>query len=129
MSLDHWANQFVAKGFKIARVVQSESALGKEMREREGKKPTKEDKIIKRELACVLTAGTLVEGSMLQDDMSTYCVAIKEAIVDESLRDKCLEFSHVNIVHELRQEELTSSSVDKCDTELCFAEGHAYSQK
>ncbi|KAJ5362570.1 hypothetical protein N7541_003414 [Penicillium brevicompactum] len=83
MSLDHWANQFVAKGYKIARVDQSESALGKEMREREGKKPTKEDKIIKRELACVLTAGTLVEGSMLQDDMSTYCVAIKEAVVDD----------------------------------------------
>ncbi|CAL5873702.1 uncharacterized protein PFLUO_LOCUS7984 [Penicillium psychrofluorescens] len=82
MSLDHWANQFVAKGFKIARVDQSESALGKEMRERDGKKG-KEDKIIKRELACVLTSGTLVEGSMLQDDMSTYCVAIKEAIVDD----------------------------------------------
>lgn len=83
MSLAHWANQFVAKGYKIARVDQSESALGKEMRERDAKKGGKEDKIIKRELACVLTAGTLVEGSMLQDDMSTYCVAIKEAIVDD----------------------------------------------
>ncbi|EPS30639.1 hypothetical protein PDE_05591 [Penicillium oxalicum 114-2] len=83
MSLSHWANQFVAKGFKIARVDQSESALGKEMRERDAKKGGKEDKIIKRELACVLTGGTLVEGSMLQDDMSTYCVAIKEAIVDD----------------------------------------------
>lgn len=83
MSLSHWANQFVAKGYKIARVDQSESALGKEMRERDAKKGGKEDKIIKRELACVLTAGTLVEGSMLQDDMSTYCVAIKEAIVDD----------------------------------------------
>ncbi|KAJ5532366.1 DNA mismatch repair protein msh6 [Penicillium frequentans] len=83
MSLSHWANQFVAKGFKIARVDQSESALGKEMRERDAKKGGKEDKIIKRELACVLTTGTLVEGSMLQDDMSTYCVAIKEAIVDD----------------------------------------------
>lgn len=83
MSLSHWANQFVAKGFKIARVDQSESALGKEMRERDAKKGGKEDKIIKRELSCVLTAGTLVEGSMLQDDMSTYCVAIKEAIVDD----------------------------------------------
>ncbi|KAJ5622287.1 DNA mismatch repair protein msh6 [Penicillium herquei] len=83
MSLAHWANQFVAKGFKIARVDQSESALGKEMRERDGKKGGKEDKIIRRELACVLTAGTLVEGSMLQDDMSTYCVAIKEAIVND----------------------------------------------
>jgi DNA mismatch repair protein MSH6 len=84
MSLDHWANQFVAKGYKIARVDQSESALGKEMRERDGKKGGgKEDKVIKRELSCVLTAGTLVEGGMLQDDMSTYCVAVKEAIIDE----------------------------------------------
>ncbi|PYH47363.1 mismatch repair ATPase MSH6 [Aspergillus saccharolyticus JOP 1030-1] len=87
MSLDHWANQFVAKGFKIARVDQIESALGKEMREREGKdgkkKAGKEDKVIRRELSCVLTAGTLVEGSMLQDDMSTYCVAIKEALIED----------------------------------------------
>lgn len=84
MSLDYWANQFVAKGYKIARVDQSESALGKEMRERDGKKSGgKEDKVIKRELSCVLTAGTLVEGSMLQDDMSVFCVAIKEAIIDD----------------------------------------------
>ena len=85
MSLDYWANQFVAKGYKIARVDQMESALGKEMRERDGKKPgkpAKEEKVIRRELACVLTSGTLVDGSMLQDDMSTYCVSIKESIVD-----------------------------------------------
>jgi DNA mismatch repair protein MSH6 len=81
MSLDHWASQFVAKGFKIARVDQSESALGKEMRERDNgndkRKSGKDDKIIRRELSCVLTRGTLVDGGMLQDDMSTYCVAIK----------------------------------------------------
>jgi DNA mismatch repair protein MSH6 len=76
-SLDHWANQFVAKGFKIARVDQMESALAKEMRERDDKKGKKEEKIIRRELASVLTAGTLVDGGMLQDDMATYCVAIK----------------------------------------------------
>ncbi|KAL8801615.1 MAG: hypothetical protein Q9182_004345 [Xanthomendoza sp. 2 TL-2023] len=82
MSLDHWANQFVAKGYKIARVDQKESALGKEMRERDGKQPgksAKEEKVIRRELACVLTAGTLVDGGMLQDDMSTYCISIKES--------------------------------------------------
>ena len=86
MSLDHWANQFVAKGYKIARVDQRESALGKEMRERDGKapgKPIKEEKVIRRELACVLTAGTLVDGGMLQDDMSTYCVSIKESVIDD----------------------------------------------
>lgn len=76
-SLEMWVNQFVAKGFKVARVDQMESALGKEMRERDDK-AKKADKIIRRELACILTAGTLVDGSMLQDDMATYCAAIKE---------------------------------------------------
>lgn len=80
-SLDHWANQFVAKGFKIARVDQMESALGKDMRERTDKNK-KEEKIIRRELASVLTSGTLVDGGMLQDDMATYCAAIKESEKD-----------------------------------------------
>lgn len=79
-SLDHWANQFVAKGYRVARVDQMESALAKEMRERGDKKPVKkkEDKIIRRELAGVLTLGTLVDTGMLTDDMSKYCMAIKE---------------------------------------------------
>lgn len=80
-SLDHWANQFVAKGYRVARVDQMESALAKEMRERGGQKPPvkkKEDKVIRRELAGVLTLGTLVDTGMLTDDMSKYCMAIKE---------------------------------------------------
>lgn len=79
-SLDHWANQFVAKGYRVARVDQMESALAKEMRERGDKKTAqkKEDKVIRRELAGVLTLGTLVETGMLTDDMSKYCMAIKE---------------------------------------------------
>ena len=79
-SLDQWASQFVAKGYKVARVDQMESALAKEMRERDGDKPAKgkENKVIRRELAAVLTSGTLVDTGMLQDDMSTYCMAIKE---------------------------------------------------
>ncbi|OAL05848.1 DNA mismatch repair protein Msh6 [Phaeosphaeriaceae sp. SRC1lsM3a] len=79
-SLDMWATQFVAAGYKVARVDQMESALGKEMRERDDKKATakKVDKVIRRELAAVLTAGTLVDTGMLQSDMSTYCMAIKE---------------------------------------------------
>lgn len=86
MSLNHWATQFVAKGYKVARVDQKETALGKEMRERDDsvKKPSGGKKeIIQRELACVLTSGTLVDGGMLQDDMSTYCVSIKESIADD----------------------------------------------
>ncbi|KAI1487387.1 muts domain V [Biscogniauxia mediterranea] len=82
-SLDMWQNQFIAKGYKVARVDQMETALGKEMRERDDAKAKKQDKIIRRELACILTAGTLVDGSMLQDDTATYCVAIKESVVDD----------------------------------------------
>ena len=52
------------------------------MRERDDTKAKKadqkKDKIIRRELASVLTSGTLVDGGMLQDDMATYCAAIKE---------------------------------------------------
>ncbi|KAL6703792.1 DNA mismatch repair protein msh6 [Coniothyrium glycines] len=82
-SLDMWATQFVAKGYKVARVDQMESALGKEMRERDdkgskSKTVSKADKVIRRELAAVLTSGTLVDTGMLQSDMSTYCMAIKE---------------------------------------------------
>ncbi|KAI1363313.1 DNA mismatch repair protein msh6 [Xylaria arbuscula] len=82
-SLAMWTNQFIAKGYKVARVDQMETALGKEMRERDGGKAKKQDKIIRRELACILTGGTLVDGSMLQDDTATYCVAIKESVVDD----------------------------------------------
>ncbi|KAI0473436.1 DNA mismatch repair protein Msh6 [Xylariaceae sp. FL0804] len=83
-SLEMWQNQFIAKGYKVARVDQMETALGKEMRERVDTKAKKQDKIIRRELACILTGGTLVDGSMLQDDNATYCVAIKESIVDDA---------------------------------------------
>ncbi|KAM0262124.1 hypothetical protein ACHAQJ_001866 [Trichoderma viride] len=82
-SLDHWVNQFIAKQYKVARVEQMETNLGKEMREREDKSGKKADKIISRKLGCVLTAGTLVDGSMLQDDMAAYCVSIKESLVDD----------------------------------------------
>ncbi|UZP44920.1 hypothetical protein NXS19_012732 [Fusarium pseudograminearum] len=81
-SLDYWVNQFIAKQYKVARVDQMETNLGKEMRERQDKSK-KADKIITRELACILTAGTLVDGGMLQDDMASYCVAIKESVVDD----------------------------------------------
>ena len=79
-----WASQLVAKGFKIARVDQSETALAKEMRERDGKSAKAPEKIIRRELSQVLTAGTLVDGAMLQDDMATYCVAIKVRAINLS---------------------------------------------
>ncbi|KAK0613706.1 muts domain V-domain-containing protein [Immersiella caudata] len=86
-AFDTWASQFLSKGFKVARVDEMESALGMEMRVREDsnkkKKTRKEEKIIRRELGCVLTNGTLVDEAMLHDDMATFCAAIKESTGDD----------------------------------------------
>jgi len=76
MSFDYWASAFIAKGYKVARVDQAETALGKEMRDIANKK--KEEKIIRRELSCVLTGGTLTDATMLVSDLSQYCMAIKQ---------------------------------------------------
>lgn len=80
MSFDLWASKFIALGYKVARVDQLETSLGKEMRESAvtNKAGKKEEKIIRRELAFVLTGGTLVDEAMLVDDMSTYCMSIKQ---------------------------------------------------
>ncbi|EDO14726.1 hypothetical protein Kpol_1075p4 [Vanderwaltozyma polyspora DSM 70294] len=71
MSFDYWSSQFIQYGYKVAKVDQRESMLAKEMRE--GSKG-----IVKRELECVLTSGTLTDGSMLHSDLATYCMAIRE---------------------------------------------------
>jgi len=82
-SFDTWANQFLSQGFKVARVDEMESALGMAMRVRDSTAASKkQQKIIRRELGCVLTGGTLVEEAMLHDDMATFCVAIKESTID-----------------------------------------------
>ncbi|KAJ3067378.1 DNA mismatch repair protein msh6 [Podochytrium sp. JEL0797] len=79
MSFDTWASQFVARGYKVAKVDQIENALSKDMNDKKSGTP-KKDSIIRRELTMVLTAGTLVDTQLLMSDMSTYCMAIKEEV-------------------------------------------------
>ncbi|KAJ3191035.1 DNA mismatch repair protein msh6 [Irineochytrium annulatum] len=79
-SFQNWAAQFVAKGYKVARVDQVETLIGKEMREKTDKKKKGESSIIRRELTTVLTAGTLVDSSLICNDMGTYCMSIKEEV-------------------------------------------------
>ncbi|TPX69650.1 hypothetical protein SpCBS45565_g02308 [Spizellomyces sp. 'palustris'] len=79
-SFDHWAAQFLAKGYKVAKVDQLETAVGKAMRDREKTTKTQDDKIIRRELKCILTTGTLVDAGLLTNDMGTYCMSIKERL-------------------------------------------------
>ncbi|CAO3601033.1 unnamed protein product [Absidia cylindrospora] len=81
-SFHYWAAQFIARGHKVARVDQMENAIGKSMRDRQST-DTKADKVIRRELTSVLTAGTLVDSGLLTDDMGTYCMSIKEFCPDE----------------------------------------------
>ncbi|KAL0096441.1 muts domain V-domain-containing protein [Phycomyces blakesleeanus] len=80
-SFDNWASQFVAKGYKVAKVEQKETALGKSMRERDI--GGKADQVVKRELSSILTAGTLVDLDMLTSQLGTYCMAIKEQAYSE----------------------------------------------
>ncbi|KAJ2813639.1 DNA mismatch repair protein msh6 [Coemansia furcata] len=75
-SFDTWVAQFLAKGYKVARVDQMESKLAKDMRERGTAK--KGDGLVTRELTGILTAGTLVDPSLLTQDLATYCMAIVE---------------------------------------------------
>ncbi|KAJ3324736.1 DNA mismatch repair protein msh6 [Boothiomyces sp. JEL0866] len=83
-SFHHWASQFIAKGYKVAKVEQMENAIGKSIRDKETPSK-KEDKIIRRELTSVLTLGTIVDGGLLTTDMSTFCMAIKEEQPNPSL--------------------------------------------
>ena len=76
MSFDHWAAQFIAKGYKVAKVEQLENSIGKAIKDKQSTK--KKDDIIKRELKSILTTGTLVDSGLLNSEMSTYCLSVKE---------------------------------------------------
>lgn len=75
-TFDSWAGEFVAKGYRVARVDQMESILGKDLRDRGNTGP--KEKIVRRELTQVLTQGTLVDGNMLHSEQSTFVMSIKE---------------------------------------------------
>lgn len=75
-TFDWWAGKFVGAGYRIARVDQTETSISKGMKDRETK--GKADKIIKRELSTILTAGTLVDPGLLVSDNATYCMSLRE---------------------------------------------------
>lgn len=87
-SFDYWAGKFVAKGYKVAKVDQLESELGKQLRERGADRDllsasasatnANAGKIIRRELTSILTAGTLLDSSFLTGDHRNFCLALKQ---------------------------------------------------
>ncbi|KAG6333930.1 hypothetical protein ID866_5162 [Astraeus odoratus] len=81
-SFNFWAAKFLAKGYKVGRVDQAETALGAEMRLAKSKGKAIEDKgkekIVRRELNKVYTNGTLVDEELLTDEHAGHCVSIRE---------------------------------------------------
>ncbi|KAI0049216.1 DNA mismatch repair protein Msh6 [Auriscalpium vulgare] len=84
MSFNFWAAKFLAKGYKVGRVDQAETALGAEMRVAANKGKGKvvadkqKDKIVQRELHKVYTNGTLVDEELLTDEQAGHCISIRE---------------------------------------------------
>lgn len=95
MSFTYWATSFISRGYKVAKVDQVETGLAKEIREENAKGSAKKD-VIRRELTCVLTAGTLTEESMLSDDMATYCLSVKETPHLEDINMKTFGVSFID---------------------------------
>ncbi|KAJ1721891.1 DNA mismatch repair protein msh6 [Coemansia erecta] len=81
-SFDHWVAQFLARGYKVARVDQLESKLAKDMRERAAG-ARKGDGLVARELTAVLTPATLVDPALLAHDLATYCLALVETTTSD----------------------------------------------
>ncbi|KAE8195361.1 hypothetical protein CF336_g3121 [Tilletia laevis] len=82
-SFEVFAAKFLALGYKVGRVDQIETAVAKGMRVGE-KSRGGGSEIVRRELRHVLTSGTIVDTSALPDDMSSYCIAIKETVASDS---------------------------------------------
>jgi DNA mismatch repair protein MSH6 len=81
---EYWAAQFVAQGYKVAKASQAENKVSMEMRQKtQSAAQNKKEDIIRRELTCVLTSGTLVDETMLHDQLATYCIALKELAPSE----------------------------------------------
>ncbi|CBQ73763.1 related to MSH6-DNA mismatch repair protein (N-terminal fragment), partial [Sporisorium reilianum SRZ2] len=77
-SFDIFAAKFLALGYKVGRVDQTETAVAKGMRVGERSRGGGSE-IVNRELRHVLTSGTIVDAASLPDDLNSYCVSIKEA--------------------------------------------------
>ncbi|KDQ58666.1 hypothetical protein JAAARDRAFT_193200 [Jaapia argillacea MUCL 33604] len=127
MSFNFWAAKFLAKGYKVGRVDQAETALGAEMRMSKGKggkgkgEDKAKDKIVRRELNKIYTNGTLVDDELLSDEQAGHCVSIREEGSSSGERDSRGEKSSFGIcVLDSATSEFNLSSFedDICRTKL-----------
>ena len=122
MSFDYWTNQFLQNGYKVAKVDQAESLLAKGMREKQEKTPkTSAKSIVQRELKYVLTRGTLTDEAMLQSDLPTYCLSIKQQ--DNSFGISFVDTS-TGELYIVQVDETGSNDYSKLDTILSQVRAH-----
>ncbi|EIW55250.1 DNA mismatch repair protein Msh6 [Trametes versicolor FP-101664 SS1] len=125
MSFNFWAAKFLAKGYKVGRVDQAETALGAEMRLAADKKNKKEpakdkgkDKIVRRELNKVYTNGTLVDEELLTDEQAGHCVSIREEEAVETDKDGKQTFGICVLDSATSEFNLSAFEDDICRTKL-----------
>ncbi|KAI0630999.1 DNA mismatch repair protein Msh6 [Trametes polyzona] len=125
MSFNFWAAKFLAKGYKVGRVDQAETALGAEMRLAADKKSKKapaadkaKDKIVRRELNKVYTNGTLVDEELLTDEQAGHCVAIREEEAQENNKDGKQTFGICVLDSATSEFNLSAFEDDVCRTKL-----------
>ncbi|TFK46819.1 DNA mismatch repair protein Msh6 [Heliocybe sulcata] len=120
MSFDFWAAKFLAKGYKVGRVEQSETALGAEMRLNKSKGKALEDrpkeKIVRRELNRVYTNGTLVDDKLLSDEQAGHCISIREDAIPGD--DSCGSFGICVLDCSTSEFNISSFEDDVCRTKL-----------
>eukprot|EP01133_Synstelium_polycarpum_P007914 gene7914-9292_t len=73
-----WAAKFIAAGYKVAKVDQTESHHQRDRRQSANGSGDKKDSIITRKLTSILTLGTLVDEALLTEASANYLMAIKE---------------------------------------------------
>ncbi|KAI9069848.1 DNA mismatch repair protein Msh6 [Trametes sanguinea] len=125
MSFNFWAAKFLAKGYKVGRVDQAETALGAEMRIAADKKSKKapaadkaKDKIVRRELNKVYTNGTLVDEELLTDEQAGHCVSIREEESPESDKEGKQTFGICVLDSATSEFNLSAFEDDVCRTKL-----------
>ncbi|KAJ5073525.1 DNA mismatch repair protein msh6 [Anaeramoeba ignava] len=79
-SLDFWISKFVAYGFKVGKVEQTETDIDRKMNNKNKNQNIFNQPVLERELTQKFTIGTLVDENLIPTSNSTYLLSVKEAI-------------------------------------------------
>eukprot|EP01117_Protostelium_nocturnum_P001422 TRINITY_DN1172_c0_g1_i3.p1 TRINITY_DN1172_c0_g1~~TRINITY_DN1172_c0_g1_i3.p1 ORF type:complete len:979 (-),score=309.18 TRINITY_DN1172_c0_g1_i3:1348-4284(-) len=72
-----YSSKLVSMGYKVGRVDQLETAIGKEKRQKTGGAKKATDDIIRRELTKIYTAGTLVDEGLINSSSAAWLLVLK----------------------------------------------------